>query len=134
LAAAPIPTQVLTARKVFISNAGVNGIGFAILQRAGDADQPYNQFYAAVKGWGRFEVVGAPSDADLVLELRFDSALLALTIVDSKTHFILWTITEPVEYANLAKTWRKNIGLGITNLVTEMKGVVAEPTPGGAKL
>ena len=42
---APVPTQVLTARKVFISNAGADGNAFAILQRAGDAEEPYNQFY-----------------------------------------------------------------------------------------
>jgi hypothetical protein len=129
---APVPAQVLTAKKVFISNAGVNGMGFAILQRAGDPDSPFNQFYAAIKSWGRLEIVGAPSDADLVIEIRFDSALLGLTILDAKTHFILWTIAEPVEWANLAKTWRKNIAQGVTNLVGDFKRLTGQPAGGGA--
>jgi len=84
------------------------GNAFAILQRAGDAEEPYNQFYAAVKSSGKFEIVGTPSDAELVLEIRSApnfqhrkvdtyQPLVTLAILDSKTHFILWTITEPVE-------------------------------------
>jgi hypothetical protein len=42
---------------------------------------------------------------------------VTLTILDTKTHFILWTITEPVESAILAKTWGKNFDHGISNLV-----------------
>jgi hypothetical protein len=138
---APVPAQILTARKVFISNAGANGNAFGILQRAGDIDQPYNQFYAAMKSWGRFEIVGAPSDAELVFEIRFNiqfpiyataqPAVLGLTILDSRTHFILWTIAEPVESANLAKTWEKNINQGIANLVGGLKAL-AQPAAGGA--
>jgi hypothetical protein len=131
--------QIHTASKVFISNAGVDGVGYSTVNRAGDTNQPYNQFYAALKSWGRFEMVGTPSDADLVLEIRFSaplsgtrtidtySPLLALTILDGKTHFILWTITEPVESANLAKTWRKNLDQGITELVADLKALVTQP-------
>ena len=46
--AAPLPSQILTAKKVFISNAD-----------AGTMDN-YNQFYAAIKTWGRYELVSAP--------------------------------------------------------------------------
>ena len=137
---APVPAQILTARKVFISNAGDNGNAFGILQRAGDIDQPYNQFYAAMKSWGRFEIVGAPSDAELVFEIRFNiqfpiyataqPAVLGLTILDSRTHFILWTIAEPVESANLAKTWERNINQGIANLVGGLKARIAQPAAG----
>jgi hypothetical protein len=131
LAAAPIPAQVLTAKKLFISNAGVNGIGFAILQRAGDANRPYDLFYAAVKGWGKYEIVDSPSDADLVLEMRFDTVLLGLTILDAKTHFILWSIYEPVEGAALARTWRRNIGTGVANLLRDYQAAVGQPATGG---
>jgi len=141
---APVPTQVLTARKVFISNAGADGNAFAILQRAGDAEEPYNQFYAAVKSSGKFEIVGTPSDADLVLEIRFSAQLsstgkvdtyqplVTLTILDSKTHFILWTITEPVESAILAKTWGKNFDHGIASLVRDLTSLAAQPAAGGS--
>ncbi|HEY1220454.1 MAG: hypothetical protein ABSE42_07925 [Bryobacteraceae bacterium] len=140
---APVPAQIPAARKVFLSNAGVDGMALTILKRAGDSDQPYNQVYAAMKSWGGFEMVGAPSDADLILEVRFSvqlsdcgklasyQPLLALTILDSKTHFILWTIAEPVEGAVLAKTWEKNIGQGIANLVADLKSLAARPDAGG---
>jgi hypothetical protein len=141
----PVPAQILTARKVFIANAGFDGNAFAILQRAGDAEQPYNQFYAAIKSSGRFEIVGAPIDADLVIEIRFSAhlsgtgkvdtyqPLVTLTILDSKTHFLLWTITEPVESAILAKTWQKNFDNGIANLVRDLTALAAQPDAGGAK-
>jgi hypothetical protein len=141
----PVPAQILAAKKVFIANAGFDGNAFAILQRAGDAEEPYNQFYAAIKSSGRFEVVGAPIDADLVLEIRFSAQLsgtenidtyqplVTLTILDSKTRFILRTITEPVESANLAKTWGKNFDHGIVNLVRDLTALAAQPDAGGAK-
>jgi len=141
----PVPAQILTAKRVFIANAGFDGNAFAVLQRAGDAEQPYNQFYAAIKSSGRFEVVGAPSDADLVFEIRFSAQLsttgkvdtyqplVTLTILDSKTHFLLGTITESVESAILAKTWEKNFTSGIAHLVRDLTALAGQPDAGGAK-
>ena len=31
----------------------------------------YNEFYAAMKSWGRYELVSSPADADMVFEIRF---------------------------------------------------------------
>jgi hypothetical protein len=59
--------------------------------------------------------------------------LVTLTILDSKTHFLLWTITEPVESAILAKTWQKNFDNGIANLVRDLTALAAQPDAGGAK-
>ena len=112
---APVPAQILTAKKVFISNAGEDGTSLAVLER-GEANRPYNRFYAAMKSWGRFELVGAPSDAELVFEVRltsqlsecgcggapFSSPQLELTILDAKTHFKLWTLA-----ASVNVEWRK---------------------------
>src|ERR1700678_4525960 len=63
---APIPTQILAAKKVFVSNA----TGELALP-PGNPDLTYNEFYSAMKSWGHFQIVGAPSDADLVFEIRF---------------------------------------------------------------
>lgn len=47
--AAPIPSSIAGARKVFISNApGDNLPAFF-----GRSEHTYNEFYAAMKGWGR---------------------------------------------------------------------------------
>ena len=59
-----------------------------------------------MKQSGRFELVDAPSDAGPVLKLRFSAPLnncetyqppLTLEILDTKTHFLLWTFTEAVQ-------------------------------------
>ena len=51
--AAPVPAQVITAKKVFVSNGGVDRQALAAFKRAGDTNEPYNRFYAAMKSWGR---------------------------------------------------------------------------------
>lgn len=104
-----MPAQILSAKKVFISNGGVNGNSRIVFESIFDRNQPsnlnqpYNQFHAAMKTWGRFELVAAPADADLVFSTcfthPFSTALdsqLDLAILDAKTHFRLWTITLPI--------------------------------------
>src|ERR1017187_8625948 len=50
--AAPLPSQVISARKVFISNAAGDTVFWS-----GELARPYNEFYAAIKNWGRYEIV-----------------------------------------------------------------------------
>ncbi len=130
---APVPVQIISGKKVFISNAGVDGMALTAVTKAGDPQQPYDELYAAMKAWGRYNLVGAPADADLVMEIRFTApltdcgkvasygALLNLAILDAKTHFTLWTLTEPVEGAFREATWKKNFSQGISNLVEDLK-------------
>jgi hypothetical protein len=134
---APVPAQILTAKKVFISNAGVDGASLAVFMRGGDVNEPYNRFYAAMKSWGRFDIVGAPSDAELVLEIRFTAQLancgsgypptrepqFELTILDARSHFPLWVLAEPVGSAVLKANWEKNFDQGLTNLVDRVKSL-----------
>jgi hypothetical protein len=110
-AIAPMPTAIQTGKRVFLGNAGVDGMSFAAFRASGDRNQPYNWFYMAMKSWGRYELVGSPADADLVFEISFAAPLvgadklpsfapyLRLEIFDAKTHFLLWTIVEPMEGA-----------------------------------
>lgn len=67
---APVPTQILTAKTVFISN--VSG-DFPV--PAGTPALTYNEFYSDMKSWGRFALVSAPADSDLVFEIRFASSV-----------------------------------------------------------
>jgi hypothetical protein len=140
---APVPGGITTGRKVFISNAGVDGTSLVAFKKAGGANQPYNEFYAAMKNWGRYELVGAPADAELVFEIRFAAPLVAvgnvntygpeleLAILDSKTHFRLWTLTEPVEGAFRKATWDRNFSQGMASLMADIEKLVAEPSAGG---
>jgi|SRR5579863_2826568 len=143
--AAPIPAQITSARKVFISNAGQDGLGGF----SGDPDRAYNQFYAAVKSWGQYDLVSAPADADLVFEIGFDVPAVGanvvkgdsigpgyapqfkLRILDPKTHITLWAFTQHVQWALLAGNRDKNFDQGMASLVTDLKKFAA-PSPAAA--
>ena len=128
-APAPVPAQILTASKVFISNAGVTVAALdTLIKISWGVNEPYNQFYAAMKSWGRFEIVSTPAKADLVLEIRCDTFLFILTILDSKTHFILWTFAEPVGGPARKATWAKNFDEGVANLVDGVKTLAGSAT------
>jgi hypothetical protein len=132
-APAPVPPQIAAARKVFISNAGGESFEAVIDQTVfnGGPDRPYNQFYAAVKDWGRCEIVSSPSDADLVLEVSWalsDTGLrlpvlgqLRLVVIDPKTHITLWNFTEYVRGAILLGNRDKNFDQAMTTIVNRLK-------------
>jgi hypothetical protein len=75
----------------------------------------------------RFELVSAPANADLVFEIRYLSGLsdsqLRLSIVDPKTHFVLWPFIQHVQSSSRETARRKNFDQAMTNLVDEVKKV-----------
>ena len=145
---APVPRQIPAAKNVFISNAGVDPILLQILRQVGEASDPLNRFYAAMKRWNRFDLVGGPSEADLVFEVRFVTELanckqasdirfwpkplpdleaqLEVTILDAKTHFILWTVDEPLAFPRPKANWSKSLEQGVGLLVEGVKGLAGE--------
>ena len=64
-----------------------------------------------MKAWGRYQLVDSPADADLVYEIGFAAPIVHngvpttyepqfnLSIVDTRTHFRLWTLLTPVHGA-----------------------------------
>ena len=145
---APVPAQIPAAKKVFISNAGVDATSLDILRQAGDVNEPFNRFYAAMKNWGRFDLAGAPSDAELVLEVRFATRLanckqepdirfwpellsyyeteFEVTILDARTRFILWTLDEPVGIPRLKANWSKTLDKGVASLVDGVRSLAGD--------
>jgi hypothetical protein len=133
ITAAPLPAQIVAARKVFISNAGTDVAAQATFKRGGEPDQAYNHFYSAIQTWGRYEIVATPGEADLVLELSFTAPTyydgnvaiyepqFGLRILDAKTHFLLWSLNEPVEGAFRKATWVKNFDQGLRALMDDLK-------------
>lgn len=136
-APAPIPEQILSAKKVFIANVP----GDLVSYPKDDPARPYNEFYAAMKEWGRFQAVTAPADADLIFEINitdrpivniksqagYRQPQFALTIVDPKTGVRLWWFAEIIHGANREETLAKNYTTAISNLVTDVKKLVQEP-------
>jgi hypothetical protein len=122
---APVPTQILDGKKAFISNGESTG-------HTGIPDLTYNEFYAAMKEWGRYELVPTPSEADVVLEVRFTAADrsethedVRLVILDPKTHITLWSFFEEVHPAARTATERKNFDEAVSTLVADLKKLVA---------
>lgn len=127
---APPPPQVLAARKVFISNGGDDD--WTIPHQLRAPNLTYNQFYAGIKSWGKYELVPAPADADIVFEIRsYDSREgrleVHLSILDPKTRVTLWSLTREVEGAARTATARKNFEDGMNALVEDVKKLTAGP-------
>jgi hypothetical protein len=114
---APFPPAIRAAKTVFISKASGASYSPAITD-----DLAYNKFYAAMKGWDRYQLVSSPSDADLVVEIRFDCLYmpcgfnLRANILEPKTHTILWAIDEPVVGAS-----RQSFDKSMAALVEDVK-------------
>jgi hypothetical protein len=141
VSAAPIPRQILTAKTVFISNAG----GLLDLNVvSGDSKRHYDEFYAAMNAWGRYSLVGSPADADMVVqisiiylprqigaeEVPFPSFRVAL--LDPKSGVTLWVLDEYlVDKPNLGLLFKKNrdkvFDQAIDKLVNDLKALAAAP-------
>jgi hypothetical protein len=55
---APLPAVVTNAKKIFLSNGGGSNLA-------------YDSFYSEMKQWGKYEIVGSPEEADLIVELAY---------------------------------------------------------------
>src|SRR5271157_5555981 len=55
---APLPAVVVNAKRIFLTNGGGSNLA-------------YDSFYSEMKLWGRYEIVGSPEEADLIVELAY---------------------------------------------------------------
>jgi hypothetical protein len=146
---APLPVPIITAKKIFIANAGGEGDPYGELGYRGGSGRTYNEFYSAMKSWGHYELMSDPANADLVFEIGFTIRALQsapgsplsdpelrslhprfrLVIRDGKTHFLLWTLTEHVELARLQGNRDKNFEQALEALVRQTKQLAARAAP-----
>lgn len=153
VAKGPVPAQIVAASRVFISNGGDDCNPLGSLAFNGDSTRAYDEFYAAMKSWGRYGLTGAPADADLVFQISFTcpsagsnavkgvSGTIAynpqfrLSIMDLKTHVQLWALIEHVRPAVLQGNRDKNFEEAMATLVDDMKALAAgsPPVAGGAQ-
>jgi hypothetical protein len=118
---APMPAAIANAKKVFITNGGGSNLAF-------------DEFYSDIKTWNRFELVGSPSAADVIFELRYvveDKGThvwsstnsytgatqvysnrivdpqLSINFYDAKTKDLLWSVTDHRRLAKLEKNREK---------------------------
>lgn len=132
---APLPSALSTAHRLFLGNAGD--------QDNADCLRAYNDFYAAIGGSGRYQLVGDPSSSDLVLELHYEFSLGAgvngaaantprqfrLILIDPKTHVILWTLVERTNYAALERNRNKNLDEVVGVLAADLDQLLSAKPP-----
>lgn len=138
---APLPSQIFTAKKVFIANGGG---GFDKEIWSGDPSRTYNEFYGAIKSWGHYEIVGTPADSDLVLQISIASSprisggevapwfQARVTLLDPKTNVLLWASDEfipekPGIGLILKRNRDKEFSEAIGRIVTDLKALTAQP-------
>lgn len=146
---APFPSQITGGKKVFISNAGGDTNG----RYTGEPRRLYDQFYAALKGWGRYELVGSPAEADLVFEIGFANPFVGedvwgsngasvssrpvndpqfrLAIIDPGTRIVLWVFTQHIEHALTQGNRDKHFDQALSFLVNDLRNVAGQP-PGSS--
>jgi hypothetical protein len=150
VAPGPVPAQINSAKSVFISNAGADCNPSGEFGFSGDSDRAYDDFYAAMKTWGRYSLSAAPSDAELAFEISFAcpasgpnadkqvTGTLAydpqfrLAIVDIKTHVQLWVLIEHVRPALTQGNRDKNFDEAMSRLVGGAKTLAAASGPAAA--
>lgn len=135
IAPAPLPTAIVSAHTVFLSNKG-------------GSDLAYDAFYQETKNWGKFQIVGSPDDADLIVELSYDvvhegtrvwsstntynnttqvhsaqviDPELILTIYDARSKNSLWSTIDHRRLARLEKNREKEIINSAERLVEELR-------------
>ena len=145
---APLPSQITAAKKAFISNAGGDERWYDDPVFTGGVDRTYNEFYAAMKTSGRYELVGSPAEAELVFEIGMSTPAISglasqgdtlgrkpydpqfrLAIRDPKTNALLWAFTEHVQWAILQGNRDKNFELALNRIVYDLQGLGGQPVP-----
>lgn len=138
---APLPAVIVNARKVFLTNGG-------------GSDLAYDAFYSEMKRWGKYQIVGSPDEADLIIELAYRvehggtrvwsstntydgttqvhsaqivDPQLVLTIYDAKSKNSLWSTIDHRRLARRQKNREKETIKSAERMVEELKTRVNIP-------
>ncbi len=140
---APLPSAISDAKKAFVTNAGGSPLAF-------------DEFYAQVKQWGKYELVGSPSESDIILELRYfvedkgthvwsstntytgqtqvyskqvTDPQLTLNVYSAKTKDLLWSVTDHRQLARLEKNREKETINSADRLVQGLRDRITPQAP-----
>jgi hypothetical protein len=135
---APLPAVIVNAQKVFLTNGGGSNLA-------------YDSFYSNMKSWGKYQIVGSPEQADLIIELAYRvehggtrvwssnntydgttqvhsaqivDPQLVLTIYDAKSKNSLWSTIDHRRLARREKNREKETINSAERLVEELKARV----------
>lgn len=97
---APLPSQLLTAKKVFVSK----GVGATAFTVEGGFDLAFDAFYSDIRSWGRYVVTDKPEDADLIMEVSYTAASGGTHVYSSTNTYTNQTTVYSSQLLNLQLT------------------------------
>jgi hypothetical protein len=136
--AAPLPAIIVDAKKIFLSNGG-------------GSDLAFDTFYSEMRKWGKYEIVGSPEAADLIVDLAYRTEYggtrvwsstntyngatqvhsaqitdpqLVLTIFDARSKNSLWASVDHRRLARRQKNREKETINSAVRLVENLKSRV----------
>jgi hypothetical protein len=141
--------KVTAAKKIFVSNAGEDPE--FIHEIPGGPNVTYDEFYAALKQWGYFQLVDSAAQADLIFQIKGAEitedtehtgmgvkpddyattvypALLNLSILDPSQHLV-YKIVLPAGRAGNIPKGKIAFAKSIEALTDKVKALVAAPAP-----
>ena len=132
---APLPSEISEAKTVFLANGGGSELAF-------------DAFYQEFKQWGKYQLVGSPDKADLVITLEYEvekngtsevpvyngythqttyysrenvDPQLKMSVCDAKTKAELWSAVDHRRLARLESNREKETVNSAVRLVDELK-------------
>ena len=146
----PIPAELAHPGSIFVAN-GSSDIARFSYTFTGDSSRAYAEFYNALKATGRYQLVGQPDQADLVVEVKTSSRsmfgynggdnsasqpCLRVTVTDRRTDVAIWSMIQPIDFAFFHKNRDKAFERAMRRIVTEFEAfsnVASKTTPDPAK-
>lgn len=134
--AAPIPVQIARAHAIFVSNGG--GPNYYDIFTGGP-DRAYNTLYADLQKTGRYQLLDAPGNADLIFEIRAIAPMvgdvgnvaynpqLILSIIDPRTHAVMWTTTANVRAIGTKKRRDRQFDASVAVLMDKLAEITGQP-------
>jgi hypothetical protein len=134
---AHVPAQIAGAHAVFVSNGG--GPNYFNIFSDGP-DRAYNTFYDDLQTANRYQLVGSPSEADLIFEVRSIAPAvgngrgvvnynpqLILSILDPRTHTVLWTTSVNVRAIGTQKRRDRQFDDSVGVLMDKLAQIAGQP-------
>ena len=139
----PVPEQIVSAKTVFLSNAGSEANNIS--------ERAYTILHDGLVQWKHYQPVTTPAAADLILELRYTAPLsnvdvtggsslppdykprFQLLIIDRATHTVLWSVTEfPFTQKGEKSNFDQNNDNAVNALLADLKALAASQFPSTA--
>ena len=125
--AAPVPAPMILGKRAFISYQFTETADATV---SGDPQRDYNEFYALMKAWGRYQLVNDPKDADVVYSIRYNVGFSTVNCtVTNPSGISLWGFRMDIGSGVRQRTRDANFSDAIVKLVANIKLLVEQNTP-----